>query len=113
MKNPFRVGDKVYTPEGEFFVGAVEESGCYIGKDTDYKGHNSRWTPTFMISFKPWPKPEHQRPIQDGWWIVSVGDDEPAIRQVAGTRIYRTNGRQMFTSIDRYTFHRYLGKDWK
>lgn len=75
MKNPFKVGDVVYTCEhndGSLRVGeSMADNGVVAGTANDYKGHNSRWIPLCYLSFTPWPEPCQVRPLEDGLWAIS------------------------------------------
>lgn len=63
MSNPFKKGDKVYhVTHGERTV--IDS----IGRAVSFAG--GCWAGVDTVSFSPWPKPDHARPIEDGWWVV-------------------------------------------
>lgn len=114
MNNPFLVGDVVYTPEGMFTVGDVKDGGCYLGKDTDHAGHKSRWYTVDAISFKPWAKPCHERPVQDGWWITTLkGEDHvPLLRKIVNGVVTYPHGAVSGLTHE-YNLHKFIGTSWK
>ena len=57
---------------GEAKVINVDGSCVHIDKD------NTGWTNHKMLSFKPWPAPCHERPVEDGVWIVG----DPGMKEV-------------------------------
>lgn len=107
MTNPFKVGDQVYT------VGCT--APCIVSDVIDDSlillGVSTEPLRPEVLSFKPWPAPCHERPIKDGWWICTGSrNDEPYIREVRYGKV-RYIGREF--NLEQYTFHKYLGKDWK
>lgn len=65
----FKIGDVVYHPlYGESKIINVHDENVLIDNGpasyTNYK----------MLSFKPWPAPCHERPVEDGVWICYVGE---------------------------------------
>ena len=67
-----------------------------------------------LLSFSPWPAPDHSRPIRDGWWLVKnlLGSKyKPRVLQVKdgkyvlGKRMIAVKNSKMFLVV------RYLGED--
>lgn len=121
MKNPFKLDDVVYhaTHGKGKIVGMnvpnhVKENGRDIlvrFENSPIEGFCLRQYSAQELSFKEWPKPDHNRPIQDGWWVCTDSrNDEPYIREVRQRKV-RYIGKEF--NLEQYTFHRYLGKDWK
>lgn len=115
MENVFQAGDVVYHPtagKGEVtstnggHVYFLSESGKGYAAEKEY------------LSFSPWPAPNHIRPeppIKEGWWLMHTKEDElPLVRYVSGKDVYSTDIKGYRAGqVNRYTFIRYLGKDWK
>lgn len=108
MKNPFIVGDQVYTA-GNLEPWKVRE----VGEGTVLLGSCPVPVSVEQLSFKPWPAPCHERPVEDGWWLCSYDDGLVTLRQKRGSEMYDSAGSRISSKVDSYTFHRYLGKDWK
>jgi hypothetical protein len=108
--NPFKVGDTVYTVRyGKCVVKDNLASSCKIETDK----MNQAWVACDEISFTPWPKANHERPIQDGWWIVThVNQSYPMIRKKKGDITVDVDG-DYCNQADQYTFHKFLGDSWK
>ncbi len=123
MKNPFKLDDVVYHAthgkgkiEGMNMPNHVKENGRDIlvrFENSPMEGFNClRQYAAQELSFKEWPKADHQRPIQDGWWVLSHGSMiSPYVREVRGGIVFHEDGTQ--TKPSQWSFHRYLGKDWK
>lgn len=110
MNSPFKVGDTVYTPEGEFTVKEVCSNDYYIGKPTDHRGTRSRWTPKEYLSFTPWPKPNHERPTEKGWWVVKGAIDYLIVSFWDGEKwMFLENGKMWIRTGD-YTPIHFIGK---
>ncbi len=110
MTRPFKEEDKVHHPiHGECVVMDVE---TYPDQTkVKVKGGHWFWTPNILLSFKPWPAPCHERPIEDGWWICSgLRSNDPYVRLVQDGKVVYY-GRAY--SLSQYNFHKYIGKDWK
>lgn len=108
MKNPFKVGDLVYTvgnPTPWKVAYASEASWVRLGLCPEN-------IPIDSLSFKPWPAPCHERPIEDGWWIVTLNGrfDVPHVRFVESGRVHFLGDTY---PLSNYTLHKYLGKNWK
>lgn len=109
MKNPFKVGDLVYTvgnPTPWKVAYASEASWVRLGLCPEN-------IPIDSLSFKPWPAPCHERHIEDGWWIVSRNPHsgaDPHVRLVKSGRVHIMSST---FPLSNYTLHKYLGKDWK
>lgn len=110
MKNPFKVGDQVYTTASSNPWKVTDVS------DPKYVrlGLNSDEISIKCVSFKPWPAPCHERPIEDGWYVVSHNNvgrfDDPHVRLVKSGRVHFMHSTYPLAA---YTLHTYLGKDWK
>lgn len=124
MKNPFKLDDVVYHAthgkgkiEGMNMPNHVKENGRDIlvrFENSPMEGFNClRQYAAEELSFKEWPKPDHKRPIEDGWWLCSYADGTVTLRQKRGNEMYDSVGSRISRQVDAYKFHRYLGKDWK
>ena len=72
MTHPFKVGDKVYHfIHGEVTIVEINSRSIVTFVDEDYRYDSL----IESLSFDPWPKPNHNRPIQSGWWIVKLDGD--------------------------------------
>ena len=64
MIHPFQVGDVVYHPSyGECLVEALEGGSVRLSDVGEGVAPS-------MLSFTPWPAPNHVRRRRAGWWIV-------------------------------------------
>ena len=113
MKNPFKVGDLVYTvgnPTPWKVAYASEASWVRLGLCPEN-------IPIDSLSFKPWPAPCHERHIEDGWWICTEKASRspaPVIREVVnGQTEFPVGSTVVKTGLHLWDFHKYLGKDWK
>lgn len=108
--NPFKVGDVVYAVRyGECVVKEMIGEACKLQTDK----MRYAWVGWEEISFTPWPKANHERPIQDGWWIVThVGQSSPMVRKKKGDVAVDVHG-EYCNQADQYTFHKFLGDSWK
>lgn len=109
--NPFKVGDSVYHPayEKPLIVYEVEDDCVRIKEKGDRVV--LPWMSYKVLSFTPWPKANHERPIEDGWWVCTgTRSDDPYVREVRYGKV-RSLGKEF--NLKEYTFHKYLGKDWK
>ena len=110
MKNPFKVGDKVYPAgcgEQVTLTGITPTSCIWWDEEEDC----SQEFGYLQCSFKPWPC--HERPIEDGWWIVSHNPHSGADPHVLLVKSGRVHFMRSTFHLSNYTFHKYLGKDWK
>lgn len=76
MKNqPFVVGDTAYHPGlGKVQIMSIERDGLDI-QVMEQAGYNvPQWTYAGLLSFEPWPAPVHERPLQDGYYLVAFKD---------------------------------------
>lgn len=124
MKNPFKLDDVVYHAthgkgkiEGMNMPNHVKENGRDIlvrFENSPIEGFNClRQYAAQELSFKAWPKADHERPIQDGWWLASISGDAVGLRRKEGDQMFNSRGVLVNNYASRYDFHRYLGKDWK
>lgn len=120
--NPFKVGDVVYTThinDGSLKIGSIHESGCYVGKASDFKGAKSRWCLYEDLSFSPWPAPNHTRPFET---VLKRGDLVVIKPMDGGMPFFITILQEFKDSItsgmgsswpkSEYTFHR-IGEEIK
>ncbi len=66
----FRNGDVVYHPvNGKGKVTSSESDEAYF---VEFERFNSPsdWFKESELSFKPWPAPCHERPLEEGWYRV-------------------------------------------
>lgn len=106
MANVFKEGDVVYHVKyGEGVVEKADREGAWLSCNgvTQY-GFN------YSLSFKPWPKPCHERPIEDGWWIVKLDDIHRLVEHKKGKLFYEW-GAQIERNLEDYEFKKYLGKE--
>lgn len=114
--NPFKVGDVVHHVrfgKGKI-VDIIDSVVPYQVEVNACGGLSVTWSGAEYLSFKPWPAPCHERPIEDGWWIVSDKCTKiplPLVRKKAGKDVMDIHG-QVFSSKN-YKFIRYLGEDWR
>lgn len=114
VTNPFKVGDVVY--HLEFGKGTVTgtESERGVSYPVAVRWYNKEiepfWCRTDTLSFKPWPKPCHERPIEDGWWVVALDGFGPLLRQLENGVMYDHQGYAGDLPQSRYTFLRHLGE---
>lgn len=85
MDNPFKVGDKVYHVKfGEGVVSCTDKSEVPV-----YASYNNpygqEWCSLAMVSFTPWPAPNHVRPFTP---TLAKGDVLMAIGRNTG-RLYK------------------------
>lgn len=111
--NPFKGGDVVYCIR--FGKCVVKESRNGLCRVEINDGQHS-WKGWEELSFTPWPKANHERPIQDGWWVVALKEevisDWPLIRRKSGEKMYDAHNVSAKSSTS-YTFHKFLGDSWK
>lgn len=114
MNNPFIENDVVYhATMGKGRVVAASPTSQYIhvvfGNDVD-----ADEVEVCHCSFEPWPVPVHERPIEDGWWLLSSKTlgRIPLIRRLHEGKVYDLED-QLAADIECYNYHRFLGKDWK
>lgn len=70
MTNPFQIGDDVYhTHYQKLKVIRVDKTGEGPVVLTD-----SGWFKYKELSFEPWPKPVHKRPMKNGYYLIYHGD---------------------------------------
>ena len=112
-KSNFKVGDVVHHVQYE--RGVVKKTAevtypVYVSFDNGENG----WFSDEVLSFSPWPAPDHKRPIQDGWWVVAIEGypDDPCVRLVKGKDVF-THPNRCTRDTSQYEFIRYLGKDWR
>ena len=116
MTNPFKVGDEVFTPSNRVVkVRNTYPGGCEV--EIEVCGFSQGAYPTSYLSFKPWPAPCHERPIEDGWWICSdktMHEPYPLIRKVFNGGVeFKVGSTTVKTNLHKWDFHKFLGKDWK
>lgn len=114
-KQPFKVDDTVYHPKfGKCTVIAIDEHSIHYPIRIKYSGNDTSWVEICVLSFKPWPEPCHERPLQDGWWIVTHNSTphDLLVRHKNFVDVYSNNGK-LCGHVNSYTFHKYLGNDWK
>lgn len=114
-KNVFKVGDVVYHPEkGEGSVLPSNAPGREEEWLINFEKNPSQWIREALLSFSPWPAPDHKRPIQEGWWIVATNGN-PCIREKRKESPHHLweHGAYTGAAISDYEFIRYLGKDWR
>lgn len=92
VKHPFKVGDKVYHFQaGELVVRQIEGHmlKCLKAGGSDYL-----YSAPITLSFSPWPKPDWERKVEDGLYVVRFNlSNELLIRHVTGKVVYHiTNG---------------------
>lgn len=113
QKQIFRNGDVVYHPEyGRGIVERTDESSVPVLVNFD--DGEPAWATEKMLSFSEWPKPNHERPVENGWWVVAVKGypEDPCVRLVKGGDVF-THPNRCTGDTSQYEFIRYLGKDWR
>lgn len=110
--NPFQVGDIVHHVKfGEGVVTRTPSNhDVYTGVRFPRVGQQD--CQPIYLSYTPWPKANHERPIQDGWWVVSSGSETPMLREKRGNVCFDSAGHQCNLATH-YTFHKFLGDSWK
>lgn len=77
----FCAGDVVYhSIDGKCVVCDVYGKAVEVTVSPD----STFWTNEELLSFKPWPAPCHERPIEDGLWICSAGSAIVVRRRLSG-----------------------------
>lgn len=75
MNNPFKPGDTVY-----ILGSTTKRTVSAICDDlVSFVTGGGGWYPIHMVSFDPWPEPNHVRKIDVGYWLAL-----PAARQFQG-----------------------------
>lgn len=74
MSNVFKVGDVVYHPQwGKVSVHGTQHSDgrypCVDGKGETFLIYEG------VLSFTPWPKPCHERPLKDGLYKIKLEEN--------------------------------------
>lgn len=114
-KNVFKIGDVVYHPEfGRGTVKRCDNTNMAVCVRFDEGREDGLWFSQKVLSFSPWPAPDHKRPIHDGWWIVATNGN-PCIREKRKESPHHLweHGAYTGAAISDYEFIRYLGKDWR
>lgn len=111
--NPFKVGDVVHHVKyGEGVVTRTPSDQDLFTNVQFPKAGRQDCQPVYL-SFTPWPKANHERPIQDGWWVVThVGQASPMVGKKKGDIAVDVHGAYC-GQADQYTFHKFLGDSWK
>ena len=116
-KNIFKEGDIVYHPlykDRECKVTQLDGISVQVKCVSTGTG---MWREYSEFSFKPWPAPCHERPIEDGWWICSdktIHEPYPLIRKVFNGEVeFKVGSTTVKTNLHKWDFHKFLGKDWK
>ena len=114
--NPFKVGDVVHHVKfGEGVVTKTPSNGDLF-TNVKFPPIGQQDVQPVYLSFTPWPKANHERPIQDGWWLVTLEEssvpDWPMIRRKSGENMYDAHNVSTKPSTA-YTFHKFLGDSWR
>lgn len=71
--NPFRIGDRVFIVDDTIRLPVIFIDGDFVklrlDDGSDLKLHYNK------VSFSPWPKADHQRPLEDGIYLYTVRRD--------------------------------------
>lgn len=113
MKHPFKEGDVVYHPvSGRATVVMVDKGRDSLACICIRWGKDSGWVVPGLLSFRDWPKAEHDRPlIKEGWWIVEVRVNKDIVcREVRGGNLYIGSGAMSCMGVSDYRFIRHLGE---
>lgn len=111
MAHPFQVGDVVY--HVRFGEGVVrQKEGHPDNVYVEFKRGGVVDSHTKYLSFKPWPAPCHERPVEDGWWIVTqkATPKKYDVREFKEGGFYFADGSPTDFSRENYSLIRYLGK---
>lgn len=86
-KHPFKAGDKVYHIQaGELVVRSVEGPNI---KCQMVGGSNYLYYEPTRLSFSPWPKPDWERKVEEGLYVVRLNvSHELLLRYVKGKTVY-------------------------
>lgn len=113
MNHPFKVGDVVYhSHHGKMTVERVDYRDS-LGYCITAVGQPHACYHPNTLSFKPWPKPCHERPIEEGWWVVKIAGSYPFIQWFADGKAYQYPDKQEVSNSDlsQYKFVHFLGKE--
>lgn len=113
MNHPFKVGDVVYhSHHGKMTVERVDYRDS-LGYCITAVGQPHACYHPNTLSFKPWPKPCHERPIEEGWWVVQLNGSGFAVRKFHQGKLYYNNHERLIgvgIPIEEYKFIKFIGE---
>lgn len=112
-KSTFQEGDVVYTTtkgKGVVVQVATTRSDRVKVKHEDGKEF---WHNPLNVSFSPWQAPNHERPPEDGYWIVRINDGVSfdIIQSVGGRWATQLGGMYLRKEDGEVKAIKYLGKE--
>lgn len=115
MSEPvFKIGDSVYLPGKDKplkITSAIMDKGTWH-YTTAYV---EVWVKEDSISFTPWPKADHNRPIQEGWWCFEEkypnGFSKYRVGWLKQDKLYIDKGKPEYWPLDSTELVCFLGSE--